>query len=215
MTHQEKIKTICLTLGFPQEIVDCLLLKNLYPPNIYTDFAEDIVDINGISIGKLRIGRGTENPIYITFSFFKPQDFIRKVTLTHYNKDIYTFCCINFDNNFEFLNFSVMDYIEIITTQLAYSYDIDIWFSFDIRLNIQELYVTGYTDCGSNKIFEIQRDARDLLPIEDELLLIEFSRYKYNTEIVNYLPEFYVPSAYDFNSYDFQSRIILSKIINI
>jgi hypothetical protein len=98
--------------------------------------------------------------------------------------------------------------------QLKYPYNMDIWFYFDINLDLLKFNIQGYSDIGQN-LFCIEKNKENFLPTSDELLLIEFLQYQYNPAIVAYVPEFYIPSAYDFNSDEFKIRIDLTKMITI
>lgn len=212
--HVCKIKQNLIQLGFPQSFVDCLRFNHLYPDNQYSRIVEDVLDHNGIKLAHLIIKYSLEkNTIYISFCFEEPQVFIQNISITTYNKErLYTYCCVEFDLDFNFLYLSLCDNLYIRTNQLKYPYNIDIWFYFDINLDLLKFHIQGYCDTGQH-LFSIERNKEHFLPVADELLLIEFLKYQYNSDIVAYVPEFYIPSAYDFNSDEFKRRIVLVEML--
>lgn len=209
-----KIKQTLILLGFPQSFVDCLVLNNLYPDGKYSSIVDYIFDTNGVKLGYLRISHSFDTKQrHIAFCFDEQQSFIKNLALTTYNKKtLYAYCCIQFDSDFNFLYFSLCDNLEIKADQLKYPYNIDIWFDFDINLDLIQFSIQGYSDTGQN-LFYIERVKENFLPMEDELLLIEFLQYQYNADVVNYVPEFYIPSAYDFNSEELKRRMLLVEML--
>jgi hypothetical protein len=214
--HIFKIKQNLLQLGFLQSFVDCLRFNHLYPDDKYSRIVEEIIDKNGIKLGHLNISCAPEkNTRYISFCFAESQVFIQNISITTYNKErLYTYCCVEFDLDFNFLYFSLFDNLYMKAEQLKYPYNMDIWFYFDINLDLLKFNIQGYSDIGQN-LFCIEKNKENFLPTSDELLLIEFLQYQYNPAIVAYVPEFYIPSAYDFNSDEFKIRIDLTKMITI
>lgn len=217
MEPYQKIKKTCLKLGFPQDFVDHLPADILECYNKYDDFnigRFTVLDDFNVKLCSITIHH-FKDKYSLWFEFISEQYFLKKIHLTNYDKtQNYSFCRIDFDKNCDFLSLSINDGDEISDNQLPFnSCDVNIFFDFDINLNIQEINVIGYDHKNSGTLFNITHNKENMLSIDDELLLIKFIFYMYNPEIVRYVPEFYIPSAYDFASPEFQSRILLAEML--
>lgn len=217
MEPYQKIKKTCLKLGFPQDFVDRLPAVILDCNNKYDDLTIGrctVFDDFNINLCSISIHHFNDR-CSLWFEFVSEQCFLKKMHLTNYDKTKnYSFCSIDFDKNYDFLSLSINDGDEISNNQSPFnSCDVNIFFDFDINLNIQEIKVIGYDYKNSVTLFTITRNKEDILSIDDELLLIKFIFYMYNPEIVRYVPEFYIPSAYNFASPEFQSRILLAEML--
>lgn len=93
------------------------------------------------------------------------------------------------------------------------NYQLVTLFQFDINLvptNIHSYEVTNDDDDN----FRFYRIKENMMSFEDELLLIEFLKYRHNLSVIEIVPEFFIPSAYDFNSEDLAQRISLARMVN-
>lgn len=223
MTKYEKIKNTCYQLGFPSKFVNNFSELSIISEDSYNtshpfrNVKYDIFD-NNIKLCSLDIYEHDDQVISF-FNFVEEQDFLKKLHLTSYdNIKLYSNCCIYFDKDYNFLSLSINDGLEITYNQLTQTVcdiAINVYFSFDIALNIKKIKVVGYNYNNNVTFFEITHEGDNLLPIDDELLLINFIFCMYNEDIVLCVPEFYIPSAYDFNSEEFKRRILLVKMLEI
>jgi hypothetical protein len=216
--HVYKIKQTLRQLGFSLSIVESLtdLYFHYSTENEHFKHSKYIIsDSSNIKIFELELYEYNDYNT-ISLKFEQQQEILKRINLTTYDKkNLYRYCTLYFDKKYDFLHLSISDGLEIITDKLKYSFDIFIWFDFDINLDLQRIKVSGYTHSGTVLLFDINKSKETFLPIEDELLLIEFLQYQYNDDIVSYVPEFYIPSAYTFNSDEFNIRISLAKMMII
>lgn len=214
--HFFKIKQTLSQLGFSRSIVDSLTESHLQCSTDHELFKHSkyiIFDSSNIKFFELEIYEYNDYN-KLSLKFEHQQDILKKINLTTYDKNnLYCYCTLCFDKEYNFLYLNISDGLDIITDKLKYSFDIFIWFDFDINLDLQRIKVSGYTHSGAELLFYISKNKENILPIEDELLLIEFLQYQYNDDIVSYVPEFYIPSAYDFNSEDFKRRMVLIEML--
>lgn len=216
--HVFKIKQTLSQLGFSRSIVESLTDSYFHYSTENEHFKHSkyiISESSNIKIFELELYEYNDYNT-ISLKFEHQQEILKKINLTSYHKNnLYCYCILYFDKEYNFLYLNISDGLDIITDKLKYSFDIFIWFDFDINLNLQRIKVSGYTHSGTVLLFDINKSKENFLPIEDELLLIEFLQYQYDDDIVGYVPEFYIPSAYDFNSDEFKIRISLAKMIMI
>ena len=224
MTKYEKIKNTCHALGFPSKFINnfsdlsTISSESYNTSHPFINEKYDIFDNDNIKLCSLDIYENDDHVISF-FTFVEEQDFLKKIHLTSYgNTTLYSNCCIYFDNDYSFLSFSINDGLDITYNQLTQTVcdiAINVYFSFDIALNIEKVKVFGYNYNNNETFFEMSHEGDNLLPIDDELLLINFIFCMYNEDVVLCVPEFYTPSAYDFNSESLQQRIKLSKMLVI
>lgn len=91
-------------------------------------------------------------------------------------------------------------------------HDFVIFFKFNIDNQLIGVETREFRE--SEEIPMISKSSHLLMPIADELLLVEFIRYKYSPEMIELIPEFTIPAAYDFTSADLERRIQLARMIN-
>lgn len=214
--HVCKIKQTLRQLGFSLSIVESLTDSHFHYSTENEHFKHSkyiISDSSNIKIFELDLYEYNDYNT-ISLKFEQQQEILKRINLTTYDKkNLYRYCTLHFDKKYDFLHLSISDGLDIITDKLKYSFDIFIWFDFDINLDLQRIKVSGYTHSGTELLFDISKNKENILPIDDELLLIEFLQYQYNDDIIGYVPEFYIPAAYVFNSDEFNIRISLAKMM--
>ncbi len=208
----QSVKNTCQQLGFPQDFVDCLdieavLANEQQPQNILSSNS----NYSGyIEIYSKLIDNVNNHSIY--FSFDHPVEFLEKRSLfNQIHED--SFCSFNliFDNDFNFMSFSLPYCFHAEHVHNEIGYDFVIFLKFDIDNQLMGVETREFQD--SEEIQMISKSSHLLMPLVDELLLIEFLRYKYSPHMIELIPEFTIPAAYDFQSTDLERRIQLARMI--
>lgn len=218
MSVAEKIKVILEQLGFPPSFTESISLPA--DAAVSGFFSDTVKDIQGNTLGSfmlINVPPATPEPsIYsssiiearfmVQVEFINPQDFLKNISTN-------SACTILLDADFNFLNFQTGFFHFLTNEKTKTNYQLVTLFQFDINLvptNIHSYEVTNDDDDN----FRFYRIKENMMSFEDELLLIEFLKYRHNLSVIEIVPEFFIPSAYDFNSEDLAQRISLARMVN-
>jgi hypothetical protein len=208
----QSVKNTCQQLGFPQEFVDSLDIEAVLAAEKQQ---KTILAINSNYSGSIDIHSkltDSVNKHSICVTFDNPVDFLEKRSLfNQIHEDSFCFFNLIFDNNFKFVSFSLPYCFHADHVYNEIEHDFVIFFKFDIDNQLIGVETREFRE--SEEIPMISKSSHLLMPIADELLLVEFLRYKYSPEMIELIPEFTIPAAYDFTSADLDRRIQLARMI--
>lgn len=126
-------------------------------------------------------------------------------------EDSFCFFNIIFDNNLNFVSLLLPYCFHAEHIYDDIEHDFVIFFKFDIDNQLMGIDHREFRE--SDEFPVLSKSSHLLMPLTDELLLIEFLRYKYSPEMIELIPEFTIPAAYDFKSADLERRIQLARMI--
>lgn len=216
MSVAEKIKVILDQLGFPPSFTESISLPA--DAAVSGFFSETVKDIQGNTLGSfmlINIPPATHDPsidcsviieprFMIQIAFINPQEFLKKIATK-------SDCTILLDADFNFITFQTGTYQFLKNEKTNTNYQLMTLFQFDI--NLVPTNIHSY-EVKNDDNFRFYRTKENMMSFEDELLLIEFLKYRHNLSVIEIVPEFFIPSAYDFNSEDLAQRISLARMVN-
>lgn len=216
MSVAEKIKVILDQLGFPPSFTESISLPA--DAAVSGFFSETVKDIQGNTLGSfMLINVHPETPEHsidsssiievrfmVQVEFINPQDFLKNISTN-------SACTILLDADFNFLNFQTGSLHFLTNEKTKTTYQLVTLFQFDI--NLVPTNIHSY-EVKNDDNFRFYRTKENMMSFEDELLLIEFLKYRHNLSVIEIVPEFFIPSAYDFNSEDLAQRISLARMVN-
>lgn len=217
MSVAEKIKVILDQLGFPPSFTKSISLPA--DAAVSGFFSETVKDIQGNTLGSfmlINVHPATPAPsidsssiievrFMVKVEFINPQDFLKNISKN-------SACTILLDADFNFLNFQTESFYFLTNEKTKTNYQLVTLFKFDI--NLVPINIHSYEVTNDDDNFRFYRTKENMMSFEDELLLIEFLKYRHNLSVIEIVPEFFIPSAYDFNSEDFTQRISLARMVN-
>lgn len=208
----QAVKHSCQQLGFPQEFVDSLDIEAVLAAEKQQ---KTILSINSNYSGSIDIHSkltDSVNTYSICVTFDNPVEFLEKRSLfNQIHEDSFCFFNLIFDHNFNFVSFSLPYCFHAEHVHEEIEHDFVIFFKFDIDNQLMGVEVREFR--GNDEFFMTSKSRHLLMPMADELLVVEFLRYKYSPEMIELIPEFTIPAAYDFTSSDLESRIQLARMM--
>lgn len=208
----QSVKNTCQQLGFPQEFVDSLDIEAVLAAEKQQ---KTILAINSNYSGDIEIySKLIDNVKHhsICFTFDHPVQFLEQRSLfSQIHEDSFCFFNLIFDDDFNFVSFSLPYCFHAEHVYNEIEHDFVIFFKFDIDNQLMGVETREFRESEETPI--ISKSRHLLMPIADELLLVEFLRYKYSPDMIELIPEFTIPSAYDFTSADLQRRVQLARMI--
>lgn len=208
----QSVKNTCQQLGFPQDFVDGLDIEAVLATEKQK---QTILAINSNYSGSIEIYSKLINNVNnhsICFTFDHPVEFLEKRSLfNQIHEDSFCFFNLVFDDDFNFVSFSLPYCFHAEYVYNEIEHDFVIFFKFDI--DNQLIGVENREFRENEELPMTSKSSNLLMPIDDELLLVEFLRYKYSPEMIELIPEFTTPSAYNFTSADLERRIQLARMI--
>lgn len=208
----QSVKNTCQQLGFPQDFVDGLDIEAV----LATEKQEQtILAINSNYCGSIEIYSkliDNVNNHSICFTFDHPVEFLETRSLfNQIHEDSFCFFNLVFDNDFNFMSFSLPYCFHAEHVYNEIEHDFVIFFKFDINNKLIGVETHEFRESDEHPM--TSKSSHLLMSPPDELLLVEFLRYKYSPDMIELIPEFTIPAAYDFTSADLERRIQLARMI--